>query len=146
MDEKNRKIREKLEKHPGGENLIPLTEQSKERQREIRSMGGIAAQKKIKQRKLMKESLEYMLGLTPELPPNVLKVFEELGINKEELNFQTLALFKQVEQSTKGDLASLQFLRDTIGEKPTEQIGLTHDMMGNFKIVIDAEPEHEADA
>lgn len=91
------------------ENLKPLNERCKEDAKKIQSKGGHARAEKIKQRKTMREMLDYLLEK---------KINNKHG---EKVNTQeaiTLALLKQ---ALNGNVKAYEVIRDTIGEKPTEQ-------------------------
>lgn len=91
------------------ENLKPFDTLTEKEQREIRSKGGKASGEARRAKKTMKEMLDYLL---------------EKEINNkqgEKVNTQeaiTLALLKQ---ALNGNVKAYEVIRDTIGEKPTEQ-------------------------
>ena len=88
---------------PNEENLKPQSERTKSEQREIARAGGIASGKARKEKKWFKEEIEKQLGA------NIEKVIE--------------ALWKK---ASSGDVQASQFLRDTIGEKPTDKVENTN--------------------
>ncbi len=96
-------------------NLIPFNERTKERQREIASMGGKKCQENIRRRKTMQQAMELMLGarIPIEAVNNTLKKF---GFEDEDLNAQTAIAYTQVVKAIKGDTRSAEFCRDTVGE------------------------------
>ena len=81
------------------ENLIPQSERTKEEQREIARKGGIASGKARREKKLFKEAIEKQLG--------------------QNLDSMIAAM---IEQASKGNVQAITFLRDTIGEKPTDKV------------------------
>ena len=123
------------------EDLIPMSERSKAEAIELGRKGGINSGKTRRKKKAMQEMAEIILGIRPKLTPAMTKQLRAFGIDRDDFTMQTMALMKQNEKAIKGDLAALQFLRDTSGEKPKDNIGLTHEMMGDFEIVITGSEE-----
>lgn len=89
----------------GQENLIPLNERTKEEQREIASMGGKASQKKQRERKKLKEDLLIALGIVKGD-----KTIQEIGVEA------------ILDKFMSGDIQAFTTIRDTIGEKPREEV------------------------
>lgn len=90
------------------ENLVPLSERCKEDAKKIQSMGGYAKAEKNKQRKTMKEKLLLLLSLPSEV--------------REGMDKETSGLIAMIEKwENTGDKNTGDFIRDTIGEKPTEK-------------------------
>ena len=89
----------------GIENLKPVTKRSKEEAREISKKGGIRSGKVRRERKKLKEELLLLLSE---------------GDNNRRMS---LAIF---ERALNGDTKAFEVIRDTIGEKPKEQIENTN--------------------
>lgn len=83
------------------ENLIPLNKRSKEVQRAIQEKGRIANKKKIEARKTLREELLALL---------------EKGDTQEKLSLSL------IQEALKGNTKAFEVIRDTIGEKPKENI------------------------
>ena len=100
----------------GSANLVPFNEMPVEKQRMIRSMGGKASQAKQKRRKTQAEIIRQImdLKLTPEEGAEKL---EQLGLDP---TWATDANVAVMQKARKGDVESLRYLRDTIGEKPRD--------------------------
>ena len=100
----------------GSANLVPFDQRSEEKQREIRSMGGKASQAKQRRRKTQAEIIRQImeLKLTPE---EGAAKFEALGLDP---TWATDANVAVMQKARKGDVESLRYLRDTIGEKPRD--------------------------
>lgn len=97
------------------ENLIPLNKRTKEEAKKIQLAGGQARAEQIAQRKSMKEKLLLLLSLPSEIRE---------GVDKE-----TSGLLATLEKwETTGDKSSGEFIRDTIGEKPTEKTEFVGDL------------------
>lgn len=81
------------------ENLVSLADRTTEEQREIARKGGIASGKARKEKKLFKEAIEKKLGQSLDS-----------------------MIDSMIEQAQKGNVQAITFLRDTIGEKPTDKV------------------------
>lgn len=81
------------------ENLIPISERSSEEVREMGKKGGIASGKARREKKIFKEAIEKQLGQSID------------GMIK-----------SMIEQAKSGNVQAITFLRDTIGEKPTDKV------------------------
>jgi len=104
----------------GKENLIPLTERTKEEQREIRVKGGKASGEARRKKKELKELLELALSQPCEENPDI-----------DNWTAVTIALMKKVKS---GDTKAYEVMRDTIGQKPTDKIET--EMKGDISINI----------
>jgi general stress protein YciG len=80
-------------------NLKPFNEMSPEKVREIGRKGGIASGEARREKKLFREAIEKKLG----------KSLDSI-------------VDSMIEQAIKGNVQATAFLRDTIGEKPTEKV------------------------
>lgn len=64
----------------GTQNLIPLSDRTKDKQREIAKMGGIASGEARREKATMKKTLEMMLDIVPNIKENKdKKTFRELS-------------------------------------------------------------------
>lgn len=95
------------------ENLKPLNELCKEDAKKIRSKGGKARAAKIKEKKTMREMLNYLL--------------EKEITNKsgEKATTQEAITVSLINQALKGNVKAWEVIRDTIGEKPKQDINLS---------------------
>ena len=89
----------------GIENLKPVTKRTKNEAREISKKGGIRSGEVRRERKKLKEELLLLLSE---------------GDNNRRMS---LAIF---ERALNGDTKAFEVIRDTIGEKPKEQIESTN--------------------
>lgn len=89
----------------GTENLKPVTKRTKNEAREISKKGGIRSGEVRRERKKLKEELLLLLSE---------------GDNNRRMS---LAIF---ERALNGDTKAFEVIRDTIGEKPKEQIENTN--------------------
>lgn len=101
------------------ENLRPptTTEEARERGRK----GGIKSGEIRRERKALREVLDTLLNL-----PVGFEVQKEtlvaLGIDEEDCNNQTLISVAMIQAAASGDVKAATWLRDTVGEKPTDKI------------------------
>ncbi len=91
------------------ENLRPI-ELSHDEAVENGRKGGIASGKARKEKKLMKEALEELLAK---------EYTDKSGIT---LDGTTMLMVAAMNKAQKGDMRALEFIRDTVGQKPVERI------------------------
>lgn len=94
------------------ENLRPLNKISKEDAKKIRSKGGKARAEKIKEKKTMKQMLEYLLERETQ---------NDNGGKSTTLEEISVSLIKQ---ALKGNVRAFEVLRDTIGQNPSQKIDI----------------------
>lgn len=82
------------------ENLIPMSERTKEEQREIAKKGGIASGEARRRKKTFKEELIILL---------------EANDNNKKISLALL------QKALNGDIQAFTTIRDTIGEKPIDK-------------------------
>ncbi len=85
-------------------NLVSLADRTTEEQRKIAKMGGIASGESRRKRKTLKEELLVLLSE---------------GDTQEKIS---LSLIKQ---ALEGNTKAFEIIRDTVGEKPKEEIEVT---------------------
>ena len=101
------------------ENLQPRTELSKEEAKEMGRKGGIASGKARREKKLIKDSIELLLGL-PIQSNKTKEQLRSLGISEDEMNNQTAMVIAIYQKALKGDVSAFNTLRDSVGQKPVE--------------------------
>ena len=84
--------------------------------RDIQVMGGKALQAKLKQRRTFAEAISTVLAQKP-----TEKVREELELDSSADNLDAV-IAAMLRQAQKGNVKAGDFLRDTIGEKPTDRL------------------------
>lgn len=94
-----------------------------EEQQEIASKGGKASVEARRKRKTFKEQTELLLSL-PLKDKNAKSKLKKLGIDTENLDNQMAMLVVQLNKAMKGDMQSVTFFRDIVGEKPKEKVEL----------------------
>ena len=101
-------------------NLIPNSARTPEQLRAQTSRAGKASGEARRRRKTFRESLLTILALDVDDPELYAKL-TELGLDPSR---QTAVDLAQVERAARGDTDAARFVRDTVGEKPTEQVEL----------------------
>ena len=82
--------------------------------------GGIKSGESRRRDKTIAEVARAILD-SPERDPETLALLQQIGLDGTTRDTMTLA---QIVRATKGDPDSFRLIRDTIGEKPTEQVEL----------------------
>jgi len=101
----------------GTKNLIPQSMRTKEEQREIARKGGKASGAARRERKLMREALAEILSRE--------YIEKDTG---EKVDGTTLLMVKAFKNALNGDMRAIEFVRDTLGEKPTERVEINADI------------------
>lgn len=103
------------------QNLKPFNSLTEKEQREITSKGGKASAKKRQQNKTFKEIINKFLD--GQVTDDRLKQqMVEFGFADNEVSNKSCAVFALWKEAIKGNTKAFELLRDTIGEKPVEQI------------------------
>lgn len=89
----------------GEDNLVPMNKRTKEEQREIATMGGIASGKVRKEKATMKETLRQML--------------EEIGDIENNLTYKQLATLGLLKGAIQGNATNYKTILETTGEIET---------------------------
>lgn len=110
-------------------NLIPQNERTKEEQREIARKGGIKSGEARKKKKLMKDQISLLLSLPfPDVKDKTGKkirnMFKQLGIDDENIDNQMAMIIAMWQRALKGDYQAFNSLRDTVGEKPKDEVSV----------------------
>lgn len=104
------------------ENLIPFTsDQNREEAKKNGRKGGIASGKARREKKLIKEQINLLLSL-PLKDEKTKAKFKSLGIDSEDIDNQMAMVIAMWQKALKGDVNAFNTIRDTIGEKPIEQV------------------------
>lgn len=108
-------------------NLVSLADRTTEEKRKIAIKGGIASGEARREKKAMKEQIKLLLSL-PLKDKKAIKQLETLGIDTENIDNQmamVIAMWQTALKGGKGSVAAATFLRDTVGEKPIEEVEIT---------------------
>lgn len=102
----------------GYPNLIGAGDRTPEEYRANGVKAGKASGVSRRRRKTFKESLLTLLAMAPD-DPEILTMLEQLGLDPTN---QTVIDLAQIRQAQKGDTDAARFIRDTVGEKPSDQM------------------------
>ena len=83
---------------------------------EARKKGGETLQATLKQRRTFKEAIDIMLKSQANA-----RELEEVGLEKGATNLDVI-IAAALKQAGRGNVKAMDFLRDTAGEKPVEQL------------------------
>lgn len=113
----------------GEDNLKPFNKLTEEEQRRISSKGGKASGEARRKKKLMKDQIELLLSLPfPDVQDRngkkIKTTFKQLGLNDENIDNQMAMVVAMWQRALKGDVSAFNTLRDTVGEKPKENISV----------------------
>lgn len=115
MQEKNKKN--------NGINLIPLNKRTKSEQREIAKKGGIESGKIRREKKQMKEIINDLFS-KPVTNQKIIDKLKTLGYKDDEITNQIAITSSAFFKALKGDIKAMEFLRDTAGQKPKDEIAI----------------------
>lgn len=107
------------------ENLKPFTsEQNREEAVKNGKKGGKRSGEVRRAKKAFKETLETLLSMKMENGDeiSVEDIASFRGIKGQNISVQEAILIAQVQKAMKGDTRAAEYLRDTIGQKPTDKI------------------------
>lgn len=129
-------------RHIGYANLIPITERTEEEQREMQIRAGKASGEARRRKRDMREMARLMLENTM----NDDAVVESIGENVELLEDENgkvdksamaVMLAKMILEAQSGNVKAADFVRDTAGYKPKEQVELEAVVTEADKALID---------
>jgi hypothetical protein len=100
-------------------NLRPVrnSEEARERGRK----GGIKSGEARRRRKRLRETVSMLLSLPPGFSEQK-NALMALGIDEADCNNQTLVAISMIQAAAAGDVKAATWLRDTVGEKPTDKV------------------------
>ena len=109
--------------HP--ENLKPM-EKGSERAKRIAAMGREAIKKQNLERKRIKEDLDALLKISLKRGDVITSddVMNLEEAQKANIPVQTAINIAMIKRALLGDVQAAQYIRDTVGEKPTDKIEL----------------------
>lgn len=106
------------------ENLVSLSDRTTEEQREIARKGGQATAETYRKRRTFKEVFAALLPMNINSDKTTDLVEAIQGINENMTAEQAIAA-AQIYKAINGDTQAAIFVRDTVGDKPKEQIEQT---------------------
>lgn len=105
------------------ENLLKPDDLTPDQRRENARKAGKASAEAKKRRKAMRESLEVLLNLGMSegeiTDPETVKCWN--GLQGKNITVQDAVLVKQIMKAVKGDTKAAEFVRDTSGNRPTNE-------------------------
>lgn len=107
------------------ENLRPFDKLSEEEQREIRSKGGKASGETRRQRKTFKEVFSALLPMDINPDKAISGLSQIIKEENPQLTAEQAIAMAQIYKAINGDTQAAIFVRDTVGDKPKEQIEQT---------------------
>lgn len=107
------------------EDLIPMNERTKEEQKKIARKGGINSGKARRKKKAMKDIIA-TLG-KEDAPPQVIAKLIQLGMLEqgEICSMDEALILAQYGKALTGNTRAAQFVRDTAGQKPKDEIEIS---------------------
>lgn len=120
---------------------MPLHEFTSEQLAEFGRKGGLASGEAKRKKKAMRETLEVLL----DMPLNGKKCYNVEDIQSfaqlkgKNVTVETAIMIKQIQRALAGDLPSAEFIRDTSGQKPTNDLNVS----GSIPVVISGEDNLE---
>ena len=106
------------------ENLINFTELTEEEQRRLARKGGKASVKARRERKQMRETLEILLNMPLKggKEADVESIRNFAAIKGKNISVQDALLLSMIQRALKGNVRAAEYVRDTIGENPIQQV------------------------
>lgn len=105
-----------MPKSDGWGNITPINRRSVEDQWNIRSAGGKASQAKQRRKKTQAEIIRQVMALEVE-PGEARDLLAAAGLDTDWITDANVALMRRARS---GDVESLRYIRDTVGEKPRD--------------------------
>lgn len=103
--------------------FIPFNELDEKERKRLQSLGGKKSGETRARKKTMKQLLEMVLDLPAD--ENIKKTILKLGISKDEKITNNLALqIVALREGLKGNMKAYEVIRDSIGQKPTENMNI----------------------
>lgn len=103
------------------DNLVPMSERTKEEQRIIAIQGGKASGEARRRKKNMRECLQLLLSLDVK-NPKVREQLAKLGVEDEQMTNEMAMMVSALNKATKGDIQAMNFVRDTSGQQITNKV------------------------
>lgn len=107
------------------EDLIPMNKRTKEEQKKIASKGGKASGASRRKKKAMKDIIT-MMG-KQDAPPSVLAKLIQLGMLEQDeiCSMDEALVLAQYGKALAGNTRAAEFIRDTNGQKPKDEIEIS---------------------
>ena len=116
------------------DNLIKNSERTpQERKQRARQMG-IASGKARRERKLIRETLDVLLSMPIKngKSASIDTIKSLASIKGKNISVQEAIAIAQIQKAMKGDTRAAEYVRDTIGQKPVENLVMTGEVNNPF--------------
>ncbi len=109
----------------GSDNLNPV--RTEEEAREKGKKGGIASGKARRERKAMKDTLEVLLSmpLKDGKSTNIEAIRNLAAVKGKNITVQEAIMLAQIQKAMKGDTRAAEFVRDSSGNKPKDDVSMS---------------------
>jgi hypothetical protein len=117
----------------GKDNLIvPSSAEARKNGRK----GGIASAKARKEKKALKDTLEELLKMPIEdgKTDDIDKIKSIAGAKGKNVTMQEAIMLAMLDKAVKGDVKAAEYVRDTIGQKPSDKMKLEAEVSMNDKL------------
>lgn len=120
-------------------NLNPV--RSEDEARRKGRAGGIASGKARREKKMMRETLDMLLSMPLKNGKfaDVESIRSFAALKGKNISVQEAILIAQVQKAMKGDTRAAEYVRDTMGQKPTDSV----DLNMNVPVMFEGEDELE---
>lgn len=120
-------------------NLNPVRSEDEARRRG--RAGGIASGKARREKKMMRETLDMLLSMPMKNGKftDVENIRSFAALKGKNISVQEAILIAQVQKAMKGDTRAAEYVRDTMGQKPTDSV----DMNMNVPVMFEGEDDLE---
>lgn len=108
------------------ENLVPFDKLTEEEQRKIRKKGGVASVAARRRKKTMRETFEAILDMPIKngKATDIEKIRSIAETRGKNITVQDAINLSIAQKAVRGDVKAAEFIRDTIGEKPSDVIDI----------------------
>lgn len=106
------------------EDLISLGDRTTVEQQKIAKKGGIASGRARREKKLLRETLDMLLSMP--LKNGKLADVDDIrsfaALKGKNISVQEAIVIAQIQKAMKGDTKAAEYVRDTIGQKPVDNV------------------------
>lgn len=108
------------------DNLIKAENLTSDELRERARKGGIASGKARREKRLMRETLEMLLSMSMKngKAADVESICNFAALKGKNISVQDAILIAQIQKAMKGDTRAAEYVRDTIGQKPMDNVNM----------------------
>lgn len=107
-------------------NLVSLADRTTDEQREIARKGGIASGEARRERRKLRDALEALLSMrlgVEWVPAELSAAMEAAGC--EDVDAVDVLAMAAFVKASEGDMRAMEFIRDTVGEKPRDEASIS---------------------